>query len=187
MRRSSSLAIALIAIDEDGEVLHLVTHLARAGWLHWRKEMSAAPPSSRLPIVAPIRMARNGLRPFWAAKLAIRKTRNPTNCGTMYHMPFWAKTIPVSERVWAVMITPTSARPWATCSPCRRSSASCRIAPSSSSATARPDRRSRRGRKRSAHRRTGAARRALAQLLRRDEDEIGFAKEPLLVGREREE
>ncbi len=34
----------LVLVDEDGEVLHLVTHLARAGWLHWRKEVSAVPP-----------------------------------------------------------------------------------------------------------------------------------------------
>ena len=34
----------LVLVDDDGEVLHLVTHLARAGWLHWRKELSAAPP-----------------------------------------------------------------------------------------------------------------------------------------------
>ena len=41
-RRGKFLDVALV--DEDGEVLHLVTHLARAGWLHWRKEMSDAPP-----------------------------------------------------------------------------------------------------------------------------------------------
>jgi formamidopyrimidine-DNA glycosylase len=40
-RRGKFLDISLV--DEDGELLHLVTHLARAGWLHWRKEMSAAP------------------------------------------------------------------------------------------------------------------------------------------------
>ena len=34
----------LVLVDDDGEVLHLVTHLARAGWLHWRKELSATPP-----------------------------------------------------------------------------------------------------------------------------------------------
>ena len=32
-------ALHVALVDEDGEVLHLVTHLARAGWLHWRKEM----------------------------------------------------------------------------------------------------------------------------------------------------
>ena len=41
-RRGKFLDIVLV--DEDGEILHLVTHLARAGWLHWRKEVSAAPP-----------------------------------------------------------------------------------------------------------------------------------------------
>ena len=41
-RRGKFLDVVLA--DEDGEVLHLVTHLARSGWLHWRKEMSAAPP-----------------------------------------------------------------------------------------------------------------------------------------------
>jgi len=41
-RRGKFLDVVLA--DEDGEVIHLVTHLARAGWLHWRKEMSATPP-----------------------------------------------------------------------------------------------------------------------------------------------
>ncbi|MDA8436231.1 MAG: hypothetical protein M0Z98_09615 [Actinomycetales bacterium] len=41
-RRGKFLDVVLV--DEDGEVLHLVTHLSRSGWLHWRKEMSAAPP-----------------------------------------------------------------------------------------------------------------------------------------------
>jgi formamidopyrimidine-DNA glycosylase len=41
-RRGKFLDIELV--DEDGEVLHLVTHLARAGWLHWRQEVSSAPP-----------------------------------------------------------------------------------------------------------------------------------------------
>ena len=40
-RRGKFLDVVLA--DEDGEVLHLVTHLARAGWLQWRKELSAAP------------------------------------------------------------------------------------------------------------------------------------------------
>lgn len=40
-RRGKFLDIALV--DEDGEMLHLVTHLARAGWLHWRKELSSTP------------------------------------------------------------------------------------------------------------------------------------------------
>ena len=41
-RRGKFLDVVLV--DEDGEVLHLVTHLSRSGWLHWRKEMSPAPP-----------------------------------------------------------------------------------------------------------------------------------------------
>jgi len=43
-RRGKFLDIALV--DDDGEMIHLVTHLARAGWLHWRKEVSAAPPKA---------------------------------------------------------------------------------------------------------------------------------------------
>jgi formamidopyrimidine-DNA glycosylase len=31
-------------LDLDVSGLHLVTHLARAGWLHWRAELPAAPP-----------------------------------------------------------------------------------------------------------------------------------------------
>ena len=41
-RRGKFLDLELV--DEDGEVIHLVTHLARAGWLHWRKELSTIPP-----------------------------------------------------------------------------------------------------------------------------------------------
>jgi len=40
-RRGKFLDLAFA--DEDGEVLHLVTHLARAGWLHWRDQLPAAP------------------------------------------------------------------------------------------------------------------------------------------------
>ena len=40
-RRGKFLDLSLV--DEDGELLHLVTHLARAGWLHWRQEMSTTP------------------------------------------------------------------------------------------------------------------------------------------------
>ncbi len=31
-------------LDLDVDGLHLVTHLSRAGWLHWRNELPAAPP-----------------------------------------------------------------------------------------------------------------------------------------------
>jgi formamidopyrimidine-DNA glycosylase len=41
-RRGKFLDVVLA--DEDGEVLHLVTHLARAGWLHWRADVPSAPP-----------------------------------------------------------------------------------------------------------------------------------------------
>jgi formamidopyrimidine-DNA glycosylase len=41
-RRGKFLDVELV--DDDGEILHLVTHLARAGWLHWRREVPAAPP-----------------------------------------------------------------------------------------------------------------------------------------------
>ena len=38
----------------------------------------------------------------------------PTNCGMKYHMPAWPSTMPTSDSVPAVMITPTSERPCAT-------------------------------------------------------------------------
>ncbi|MGD9957022.1 MAG: Fpg/Nei family DNA glycosylase [Candidatus Nanopelagicales bacterium] len=41
-RRGKFLDLELV--DDGGEVLHLVTHLARAGWLHWRQEIPAMPP-----------------------------------------------------------------------------------------------------------------------------------------------
>ena len=34
----------LVLVDDDGAVLHLVTHLARAGWLQWRAQVPDAPP-----------------------------------------------------------------------------------------------------------------------------------------------
>ncbi len=34
----------VVTVDGDGELLHLVTHLARGGWLHWRESVPAAPP-----------------------------------------------------------------------------------------------------------------------------------------------
>jgi formamidopyrimidine-DNA glycosylase len=33
-----------VASQAAGEVLHLIVHLARAGWLHWRESLPAAPP-----------------------------------------------------------------------------------------------------------------------------------------------
>jgi formamidopyrimidine-DNA glycosylase len=34
----------VVASEAAGEVLHLVTHLSRAGWLHWRESLPPAPP-----------------------------------------------------------------------------------------------------------------------------------------------
>jgi formamidopyrimidine-DNA glycosylase len=34
----------VLASEAAGEVLHLVTHLSRAGWLHWRDSLPPAPP-----------------------------------------------------------------------------------------------------------------------------------------------
>ena len=34
----------LVFVDDDGQALHLITHLARAGWLHWRADVPTAPP-----------------------------------------------------------------------------------------------------------------------------------------------
>ena len=33
----------LLLVDDDGEPLHLITHLARAGWLQWRLKVPTAP------------------------------------------------------------------------------------------------------------------------------------------------
>ena len=33
-----------VASQAAGEVLHLITHLSRAGWLHWRESLPPAPP-----------------------------------------------------------------------------------------------------------------------------------------------
>jgi len=33
-----------VASEAAGEVLHLITHLSRAGWLHWRESLPPAPP-----------------------------------------------------------------------------------------------------------------------------------------------
>jgi formamidopyrimidine-DNA glycosylase len=34
----------VVASEAAGEVLHLITHLSRAGWLHWRESLPPAPP-----------------------------------------------------------------------------------------------------------------------------------------------
>ena len=34
----------MLASESAGEVLHLITHLSRAGWLQWRESLPAAPP-----------------------------------------------------------------------------------------------------------------------------------------------
>jgi formamidopyrimidine-DNA glycosylase len=34
----------VLASEAAGEILHLVTHLSRAGWLHWRESLPPAPP-----------------------------------------------------------------------------------------------------------------------------------------------
>ena len=34
----------VVASESAGEVLHLITHLSRAGWLHWRESLPPAPP-----------------------------------------------------------------------------------------------------------------------------------------------
>jgi len=34
----------VLASESAGEVLHLITHLSRAGWLQWRESLPAAPP-----------------------------------------------------------------------------------------------------------------------------------------------
>ncbi|SHG22062.1 formamidopyrimidine-DNA glycosylase [Jatrophihabitans endophyticus] len=42
-RHGKFLAL-VVASEAAGEMLHLVTHLSRAGWLHWRESLPAAPP-----------------------------------------------------------------------------------------------------------------------------------------------
>jgi formamidopyrimidine-DNA glycosylase len=34
----------VVASEAAGEVLHVITHLSRAGWLHWRESLPPAPP-----------------------------------------------------------------------------------------------------------------------------------------------
>ena len=34
----------MLASEAAGEILHLITHLSRAGWLHWRESLPPAPP-----------------------------------------------------------------------------------------------------------------------------------------------
>ena len=42
----------------DPEALHLVTHLARAGWLHWRDSLPPAPPRpGKSPIALRVHLA----------------------------------------------------------------------------------------------------------------------------------
>jgi formamidopyrimidine-DNA glycosylase len=48
-----------LASQAAGEVLHLIVHLARAGWLHWRESLPPAPPrpGSRGPIALRLHLA----------------------------------------------------------------------------------------------------------------------------------
>jgi formamidopyrimidine-DNA glycosylase len=48
----------LVAVNAGGEELHLVMHLARAGWLRWRAELPAAPPRpGKGPLAFRLRLA----------------------------------------------------------------------------------------------------------------------------------
>ncbi len=42
--RSGKFLDLVVASEAAGEVLHLITHLSRAGWLHWRESLPPAPP-----------------------------------------------------------------------------------------------------------------------------------------------
>ncbi|MGI8677978.1 MAG: Fpg/Nei family DNA glycosylase [Jatrophihabitans sp.] len=49
----------VVASETAGEVLHLVTHLSRAGWLHWRESLPPAPPrpGGKGPIAVRVHLA----------------------------------------------------------------------------------------------------------------------------------
>ena len=57
-------------LDIDASGLHLVVHLARAGWIRWRDEVPALPPkpSNKSPLAVRARAAR--LRPQAAGRRA---------------------------------------------------------------------------------------------------------------------
>jgi formamidopyrimidine-DNA glycosylase len=46
--------------DPDGPALHLVVHLARAGWLRWSDKISATPPKMGGPIALRVRFSGGG-------------------------------------------------------------------------------------------------------------------------------
>jgi len=48
-----------VASESAGEVLHLITHLSRAGWLHWRESLPPAPPrpGGKGPIAVRVHLA----------------------------------------------------------------------------------------------------------------------------------
>ena len=88
-------------VDEDGEVLHLVTHLARAGWLHWHEEPPPAPPKpgqgpARAPAVHRRRRRVPGLRPHRGGHA--RSGSPSTSCATRRTVPGIARLGPGSAR-----------------------------------------------------------------------------------------
>jgi formamidopyrimidine-DNA glycosylase len=69
-------------LDLDVDGLHLVTHLSRAGWLHWRDELPAVPPKpGKSPIALRLHLDTGGGFDLTEAgtqkRLAVYVVRNP--------------------------------------------------------------------------------------------------------------
>ena len=71
-------------LDLDVDGLHLVTHLSRAGWLHWRNELPAVPPKpGKGPIALRLHLDSGGGFDLTEAgtqkRLAVYVVRNPAD------------------------------------------------------------------------------------------------------------
>jgi formamidopyrimidine-DNA glycosylase len=71
-------------LDLDVDGLHLVTHLSRAGWLHWRNELPALPPKpGKGPIALRLHLDTGGGFDLTEAgtqkRLAVYVVRNPVD------------------------------------------------------------------------------------------------------------
>ena len=63
-------------LDLDVSGLHLVVHLARAGWLHWRDALPPAPPK---PGKGPLALRVSASRSTRSRSCASRRTRRSTS------------------------------------------------------------------------------------------------------------
>ncbi|MGA2283846.1 MAG: DNA-formamidopyrimidine glycosylase family protein [Candidatus Dormibacteria bacterium] len=82
-RHGKFLDLEAMSLDEGGYSLHLVAHLGRAGWVHWREQASAARLAQRGPLAARLRFedgaAVDLTEQGTEKRLALHVVRDPTD------------------------------------------------------------------------------------------------------------